>query len=84
MDGVRGAMLMIEQDKAAALVMSCLDCINTELYESEQAPTSKVLETLADAISSVEYYIESMQYSNAQNEALLKLAEDSLSSIGYS
>lgn len=84
MDGVRGAMLMIEQDKAAALVMSCLDCINTELYESEQAPTSKVLETLADAISSVEYYIESMQYSNAQNAALLKLAEDSLSSIGYS
>lgn len=83
MDGVRGAMLMIGQEKAASLVMSCLDCINTELYESEQAPGSKVLETLADAISSVEYYIESMQYSNTQNEALLKLAEESLSSIGY-
>lgn len=84
MDGVRGAMLMIEQDRAAGLIMSCLDCINTELYEAEQAPSEKILETLADAISSIEYYIESMQYSNAQNEALLKLAEESLASIGYS
>ncbi len=83
LDSVRGAMAMIEQERAAHIVGNCLACINDELYENEQMPTEKVLETLADAISSVEYFIESMQYSNSQNVSLLQIAEDSLSSIGY-
>jgi hypothetical protein len=83
LDSVRGAMILIGQERAASVVMNLLSCINAELFEREEMPSERLLETIADAISSVEYFIESMQYSNSQNQSLLKIAEDSLASIGY-
>ncbi|MDX1451089.1 MAG: chemotaxis protein [Oleiphilaceae bacterium] len=84
MDTIRGGMAMIGQDRVSRIVATCQECINEELYESEQTPEEKILETLADALSSLEYYIESMKYKDALNDELLKLSEDSLKSIGYS
>jgi len=81
--GIKGAMAMIGQARASTLVGRCISCINTELYESEMLPESKLLETLADALASLEYFIESMNVKGVVNEALLKLTEESLASIGY-
>lgn len=83
MEAIRGGMVMIGQERVSRIVASCLQCINDELYESETAPEEKILETLADALSSLEYYIESMKYKDALNDELLKLSEESLKSIGY-
>ncbi len=84
MDGIRGGMAMIGHDRVSRIVATCLQCINDELYESDAAPEERIMETLADALSSLEYYIESMKYKDALNDELLKLSEDSLASIGYS
>ena len=81
--GIKGAMAMIGQERASLLVRRCIFCIKAELYDSETIPDSKLLETLADALTSLEYFIESMNVKGAVNEALLKLAEESLESIGY-
>lgn len=81
--GIRGAMTMIGQERASALLSSCVTCIKVELFESESLPDSKFLETLADALTSLEYFIESMNVKGSVNEALLKLTEESLASIGY-
>ncbi len=81
--GIRGAMTMIGQERASALLISCVTCIKVELFESESLPDSKFLETLADALTSLEYFIESMNVKGSVNEALLKLTEESLASIGY-
>jgi hypothetical protein len=81
--GIKGAMAMIQQERASSLLGSCITCIKEELIENEALPDSKFLETLADALTSLEYFIESMNVKGSVNEALLKLTEESLASIGY-
>ena len=83
LDGIRGGMQMIDKARVAAIVSACAKCINAEFFESNEMPNDTLLETLADALSSLEYYIESMSYTDSQNEDLLKLSEESLESIGY-
>ncbi len=83
LEGIRGGMLMIDQSRLAELISASSRCIEAELYESEAMPDQTLLETLADALTSLEYYIESMRYKDSTNEELLKLAEDSLRSVGY-
>ena len=81
--GIQGAMAMIGQERASVLLNSCVTCIKVELFENESLPDSKFLETLADGLTSLEYFIESMNVKGSVNEALLKLTEESLASIGY-
>ena len=83
LDTIRGAMLVIGNIKVANIIANCMSCITIDLFENETMPDDKVLETLADALTSLEYYIESMSVSQNVNDALLKLSEESLSSIGY-
>jgi hypothetical protein len=83
MDAIRGAMLMIEKPRVAGIIVNCIDCINVELYENESLPEDRILETLADSMTSLEYYIESMSYKDTLNDDLLKLSEESLKSISY-
>ena len=84
LSSISGAMAIIGQERAAILLGLCVNCIKTELFDSEELPDSRLLETLADALTSIEYFIESMNVKGHVNEALLKLTEDSLASIGYS
>lgn len=83
MGAIRGGMVMIDQSRVAAIVHACAQCIQKELLDSSQLPEPTLLETLADALASLEYYIESMNFRESRNEELLKLSEQSLRSIGY-
>ena len=83
MDSIRGAMSIIGEHRLTELLLKCMACIQQELIDSDALPEQLLLETLADALTSLEYYIESMSKSQTHNDALLKLSEDSLASIGY-
>jgi len=84
LDCSRGGMFLMGSERVASIIASCEACIEAELINAESMPDEKVLETLADALSSVEYYIETMGHApSAANEELLKISEDSLKSIGY-
>lgn len=83
LDAIRGGMLMIDQPRVAGIVNASAQCIKAELEEKADLPDETLLETLADALSSIEYFIESMKYRESSNDELLKLAEESLNSIGY-
>lgn len=83
MDSIRGAMSMIGQERLADIINKCMACVQREMLENDAMPEQLVLETLADALTSLEYFIESMNMSQTKNEALLKLSEESLASIGY-
>jgi len=52
------------------------------LLDATEAPTEQVLEALADALTSLEYYIESIGRNEEKNPDLLKLAESSLDGVG--
>jgi scaffold protein FimL len=83
LDSSRGGMFLMGRERVAEVLSVCLNCIKAELIESQSMPDEKLLETLADALSSLEYYIEGIGAKGSSNEELLKLSEESLKSIGY-
>ncbi len=80
---VWGSLLIMEAAKVAAYVDLSGRYIQERLIDATQTPDELSLETLADALTSLEYYIESLGQKGESNEELLKLAEESLQALGY-
>jgi len=83
---VCGGLWFLGQTRALQLVHGCRDYIEKQLLSTEQMPPEQQLEILADALTSLEYYLESgsaLRQTGGQAEALL-LATQSLSSLGVS
>ncbi|WP_020408875.1 hypothetical protein [Hahella ganghwensis] len=83
LDGVLGALVMIEQTRAAKVLQSMARCIEEKLLRSDTKPEDHLLETLADALTSLEYYVDSLGRNSEGNAELLSLAEESVNSLGY-
>jgi len=81
---VRGGLIMIPLQRAADLVDSCRRYVQNELIDRQQIPNWQDLDTLADAITSVEYYLERLYEDHeSEGESILDVAEESLASLGY-
>lgn len=58
LQAVRGGLWFLGQERAALLVGGCADYIQQRMIETAQMPSEQMLETLADALTSLEYYLE--------------------------
>lgn len=84
-DEVSGGLNIIQQKRASTLVSHCSHYVKERLLsEGEGAPNWKTMDTLADAISSIECYLERLVDDNHTDDYILDIAESSLSSMGYS
>ncbi|WP_421683348.1 response regulator [Stutzerimonas urumqiensis] len=80
----RGGLAMIPLERAAALLEACNRYIVEQLLAHNAIPDWQSLDTLADAITSVEYYLERLAEDHvAQGELILDVAEESLDALGY-
>ena len=81
---VRGGLRMIPLPRAAALLEACNRYIQEQLLAHQAIPDWQHLDTLADAITGVEYYLERLAEDHAsQGELILDVAEESLHTLGY-
>ncbi|WPN29822.1 Hpt domain-containing protein [Pseudomonas sp. P5_109] len=81
---VRGALAMIPLSRAASLVETCNHFIREHLLFEPGQPGWQELDSLADVITSIEYYLERLSDDpQAQGENLLDVAEKSLASLGF-
>ncbi|WP_339515687.1 Hpt domain-containing protein [Pseudomonas sp. RL_15y_Pfl2_60] len=81
---VRGGLAMIPLERAAQLLNACNRYIQEQLLARKAVPNWQSLDTLADAITSVEYYLERLGDDHAsQGNLILDVAEESLESLGY-
>jgi chemosensory pili system protein ChpA (sensor histidine kinase/response regulator) len=81
---VRGGLAMIPLPRAATLLNACNRYIQEQLLVRKVVPNWQHLDTLADAITSVEYYLERLSEDHAsQGDLILDVAEESLESLGY-
>ena len=81
---VRGGLAMIPLARAADLLQACNRYIQEQLLVRKAVPNWQDLDTLADAITSVEYYLERLSEDHAaQGDLILDVAEESLESLGY-
>jgi chemosensory pili system protein ChpA (sensor histidine kinase/response regulator) len=82
---VRGGLAMIPLERAAALLQACNGYIQDQLLARKAVPDWQSLDTLADAITSVEYYLERLSEDcGTQGDLILDVAEESLQNLGYS
>lgn len=80
LQAVRGGLWFLGQERAAALVGACADYIQTQMLDAEQMPAEARLEVLADALSSLEYYLEAD--TELAQPSVLDLAAESVRALG--
>jgi hypothetical protein len=82
--GVRGGMVLLMHARAAEALSCCILFVDEVLMQPDLPPALKeLLETFADAIISVEYYIDTALHGVRPDEGILKLAEDSMAALGF-
>lgn len=81
--GVGGGLRFLNLDRAVGILDACVLYIETRLLGSGQAaPTAHALETLADAVTGIDYFLESMEEQKPIGEGVLEVAESSMDELG--
>ena len=83
LQSIRGGLQIIPLDRAAALLNDCAHFIQDQLLVNDLPPDWGQLDTLADAITSIEYYLERITEGSRDNDMILEVAELSLAELGY-
>lgn len=81
LDKVRGSLNILQLDRAANLMSDCKNFVENNLIPSKTIPESDTLDYLADTISSIEYYMESLVDSWGEPTAILNVAAESLAQL---
>ena len=80
---VAGAMAMLELPQAAAYLAGVRMYTEVELLGRKRVPNGRQLDTFADALASLEYYLEALRENRLNRESILEIARGSLESLGY-
>ncbi|MEO8743494.1 MAG: Hpt domain-containing protein, partial [Lysobacteraceae bacterium] len=83
LDEVSGAMHLLEQPRAAQQLHALSVFTQVELVHLQRVPDAAQMDRLADALASLEYYLEALRDHRPQRERILELAEHGLLALGY-
>lgn len=82
--GAAGGLVFLNLLRAKAIINGCAAYIFDILQNQLAEPvTMDHMETLADALTSVDYFLESMEELKPIGESILEIAENSLRDLGY-
>jgi chemosensory pili system protein ChpA (sensor histidine kinase/response regulator) len=82
-DSVRGALDVVELERASALVRAADAYIAETLLPRGEIPSAEALDDLADAITSIEYYLEAVRDRRGGTTQVLDVAANSLARLGH-
>ncbi len=80
---VQGGMKIVGLDYPCLMLEATSNYISNELIKAKRKPSQDELDTLADAIASVEYYLEAIPDQKVGIESMLDVAHESLEKLGY-
>jgi hypothetical protein len=84
LDAVRGGMFVLGLPRAAKVLAGCMRFVEDDLLQQELHPAIQhMLETFADAIISLEYYLDSVKFDKNADTSILQVAEESLQALGF-
>jgi hypothetical protein len=78
---VSGALFFLDQEEVSGLMIQLQRFVEDKIVVSEFAPTEEKIEALADAISAVEYYIDSLTGQTAGATEAISLAKESIQQL---
>ena len=79
---VRGGLTMLDLVRPSQILGKLTEFVEQHLLREAYRPSWSEMDTMADIVSSVEYYLERMA-NHHQNNDLLELAEKALDKLGY-
>lgn len=83
LNAVRGAMIVLNMNRAASIANSCIQFVDNTLMKGDvSGAIQQILETFADAVISLEYYLENYVQVGVKDEGILDFAEESVKALG--
>ena len=83
LNSVWGGLIFLQLERAAKVLKSCEGFIGKKLVGEKIKPDLHMMETLADAITSIDYYLESMEDNKPIGDGVLDVAEASMTELGF-
>ena len=83
LETVRGGLIFLGMTRAASIIHLAARFIQESMLDRKEVPQPQQLEVLADALTGIEFYLESAERSTVATADVLTLAEDSLAELGY-
>ena len=80
---VVGSLAFLSYRRVARILRACSVYIQNQIIAAPELPPSDDLDAFADALTSVEYYLEAFVGSRVHPAAVLEVAEQSLARLGY-
>ncbi|MDT8386105.1 MAG: Hpt domain-containing protein [Thiogranum sp.] len=81
---VKGGLLLLGETRAAALIGALARFVKNELIDNKRQAHQQELESLADSICGLEYFLEGRREHRMFGGAAISIAEDSVEKLGYS
>ena len=82
LDRIRGSLSMLTLNRASDILEGAAHYVQNRILKDAVRPDPRSLDLLADSISSVEYYLESITDSWGHPTSILDVAEQSLNALG--
>lgn len=80
---IQGALAIMNLDHASRLLGAANAFIREDVIAAQASPNAAKLDTLADAITSIEYYLEAIEEGRSHSEGVLAIAEISVEQLGH-
>jgi chemosensory pili system protein ChpA (sensor histidine kinase/response regulator) len=80
---VKGGLALVGETRAAALLDSIARYVQGDLLQRDEPPPQHELDSLADAVCGVEYYLESRREHRGYGGSAMVMAEESVDKLGY-
>ena len=80
---VSGALNILELSQPAQYLDGVRMYTEVELIERRRIPNSRQLDTFADALASIEYFLEALRENRANRDDILDITRNSLETLGY-
>lgn len=83
LNGVRGALVFLKEERACAVITGALRFINAQMMASDSLVSESKIEILADVLTGVEYYSETLSGSDQASADILNVAVQGVAQLGY-
>ena len=83
LEEIGGALRMLDLQRPAELLAGIARFVHNELVADRRIPTAEQMDLLADALASVEYYLEAAREQRPNRERILDVTQRSLAALGY-
>lgn len=84
LNSVRGGMAVLNLQRGSKVVSACVEFVeDTLLHNDQPAALQHLLETFADAVIGLEYYLDAVKTDRETGDNILEIAEESLDALGH-